>query len=124
KNHNRIMKERNALIEEKNAAIIKGKIHFERLNSVKDKIISIISHDFRSPLNMIHGFVQLFRNNTLSKEEIEQLTEQIDKNLSLTLEMIENLLTWSSTQMGGLNLNTVVFDLEELVHHNIELVQS
>jgi len=124
KNLNRIMEERNALIEEKNATIIKGKIHFERLNSVKDKIISIISHDFRSPLNTIHGFVQLFRNNALNKEEIEQLTEQIDKNLSLTLEMIENLLAWSSTQMSGLNLNTVVFDLEELVRHNIELVQS
>lgn len=123
KNYNRIMKERNAIIQEQKATIIKEKIHSERLNSVKDKIISIISHDFRSPLNTLQGFLQLLKRNVLGKDEIAKVTEQIDKSVSSTLEMIENLLTWGNTQMTGLNLNRIAFDLEELVRENLRLAQ-
>lgn len=123
KSYNRVMKERNALIQEQKSTIIKEKIHSERLNSIKDKIISIISHDFKSPLHTLHGFLQLLKQNTLDKDEVAHLTDQIEKSVSSTLEMIENLLAWGSTQMSGLNVNRVVFDFEKLVSDNIKLVQ-
>ncbi len=122
KNYNRLIKERNTQIQEQKATIIKQKIHSERLNAVKDKIISIISHDFRSPLHTLHGFLQLLKQNSLSKEEIIYATERIDKSLLLTLDMIENLLTWGNTQMSGQLLTPIPFDIGKLVQENVQLV--
>jgi two-component system sensor histidine kinase/response regulator len=121
KSFNRLIRERNALIQKQKAAIIMEKIHSERLNSVKDKIISIISHDFRSPLNTLQGFLQVLKQNSFSKEEIAHATERIDKSLQLTLDMIENLLTWGNTQMSGQVLTPVSFDISELVQDNAQL---
>ena len=122
RNYNRIIKERNALIQEQKKTIIKQKIHLGRLNSVKDKIISIISHDFKSPLNTLRGFLQLLKYDALSQEEKSQTTERIERSLTVTLELVENLLAWGTGQMGGLVLNPVTFDLGELVEENIRLV--
>ncbi|MEO7992707.1 MAG: tetratricopeptide repeat protein [Chryseolinea sp.] len=122
KNYNRLIKERNSVIQEQKATIIRQKIHLERLNSVKDKIISIISHDFRSPLHTLHGFLQLFKKNSLSKQEITHATDRIDKSLQLTLDMIENLLTWGNTQMSGQLLTPIPFDIGKLVQETVQLV--
>jgi pentatricopeptide repeat protein len=122
RNYNRIIKERNALIQEQKKTIIKQKIHVERLNSVKDKIISTISHDFKSPLNTLRGFLQLLKYDALSQEEKEQTTERIERSLTVTLELINNLLAWGTSQMAGLVLNPVTFDLGELVEENIQLI--
>lgn len=123
RNYNRIMKERNALIQEQKKTIIKQKIHLERLNSVKDKIISIISHDVRSPLNTLHGFLELLKTDVLSRQEKAQATERIEHSLAVTLEMVDNLLKWGTGQMSGSVLNPVTYDLKELAEENMQLVQ-
>lgn len=122
KNYNRIVRERNTLIQEQKSTIIKQKIHSERLNAVKDKIISIISHDFRSPLHTLHSFLQLLKQDLLTKEEISDATLHIDHSLESTMGMIDNLLTWGSNQMSGMTLNQVTFDIRELVHDNLQLI--
>jgi signal transduction histidine kinase len=122
RNYNRIIKERNALIQEQKKTIIQQKIHLERLNSVKDKIISTISHDFKSPLNTLRGFLQLLKYDALSQEEKAQTTERIERSLTVTLELINNLLAWGTSQMEGLVVNQVTFDLGKLVEENIHLI--
>jgi len=119
--YNGVLKERNSLIQEQKKTIIHQKIRLERLNSAKDKIISIISHDFRSPLNTLRGFLELLKSDVLSRNEKAQTTERLERSLSATFEMVENLLTWGSGQLGGLVLNPVTFDLLELVEENIQL---
>jgi signal transduction histidine kinase len=121
RNYNRIIKERNALIQEQKKTIIKQKIHLGRLNSVKDKIISIISHDIKSPLNSLRGFLQLLKHDAISQQEKAQTTERIERSLTVTLEMVENLLSWGTGQMEGLVLNPITFDLGGLVHENVQL---
>jgi two-component system sensor histidine kinase/response regulator len=120
--YNRIMLERNAVIQEQKETITQQKANVERLNAVKDRIISIISHDFRSPINTLRGFIQLLKFDALTKEQTSHTLEQIDKNLSATLEMTDDLLTWGGAQMAGLKIEKNVFDIGELVKENIQLV--
>ncbi len=49
RNHNAIVTERNTYIQNQKATILSQKLHLERTNAIKDKVISVISHDFRSP---------------------------------------------------------------------------
>jgi two-component system, sensor histidine kinase and response regulator len=122
RNYNRIIKERNSFIQEQKKTIIHQKVDLERLNSVKDKIISIISHDFKSPLNTLRGFLQLLKYDALSQEEKAQAIGRIERSLTVTLELIDNLLAWGTGQMGGPVLNTITFDLGKLVDENIQLI--
>lgn len=122
KNYNRIVKERTTLILEQKRTIIRQKIDLERLNSTKDRIISIISHDFRSPLNTLQSFLHLVKLDVVTHEEKVQATKRIEQSLAATQTMIDNLLTWGSGQRGGLILKPVDFDLRELVKENIHLV--
>jgi two-component system sensor histidine kinase/response regulator len=122
RNYNRIIKERNTQIEEQKKTIIHQKVHLGRLNSVKDKIISIISHDFKSPLSTLRGFLQLLKYDAISQEEKAQTIGRIERSLTVTLELIDNLLAWGTGQMGGPILNTITFDLGKLVDENIQLI--
>jgi two-component system sensor histidine kinase/response regulator len=122
RNYNRIIKERNALIQKQKKTIVQQKVHLGRLNSVKDKIISTISHDFKSPLNTLRGFLQLLKQDALTPEEKAQTTERIERSLTVTLDLVDNLLAWGTGQMGGLVLNPRTFDLSELVKENVRLI--
>ncbi|AYB29934.1 tetratricopeptide repeat protein [Chryseolinea soli] len=122
KNYNRIVRERNALIQDQKRTIMAQKKHLEWLNNVKDRIISTISHDFRSPLTTLHGFLQLLKLNAIDEADKARAVQQMEQSVSATLMMIENLLTWGRDQMSGLALTPINFDVSQLVDEGIQLV--
>lgn len=123
RNYNTIITERNTFIQNQKATILSQKMHLERTNAIKDKVISVISHDFRSPLATLHGFLQLFKREVLTKEEKEQATEKMEQNLAATLTMVENLILWGNSQRDGQTSTPVNFNIYELAQENIQLVQ-
>jgi two-component system sensor histidine kinase/response regulator len=84
------------------------------LNAVKDKMLSIIAHDVRSPLSMIIGFLDLLEGNDLNKEEQELLVTQLKSSTMHTLDMLEDLLNWARSQMGGIRVNPTKFNMLKL----------
>ena len=51
--------ERSAVID-KSIAIEGQKLQLEKLNAEKDKLFSIVTHDVRTPLNSIQGYLEVF----------------------------------------------------------------
>lgn len=86
----------------------------DKLNSVKDKMLSIIAHDVRSPLSMIAGFLDLFESGDLNKAEQQELSSQLKVSTLHTLDMLEDLLNWARSQMGGIKTQPTLFNLTEL----------
>lgn len=117
------LREKNTVITTQNEKIHEHNARLEKLNGVKTQLISIISHDFRSPLHTLQGFIQLMDNDALKKEEIVLMTQQINGKLGVTLHLIENLLHWAISQMNGLVLHPKSFDMKEVVDENVSLVQ-
>src|SRR5699024_9323186 len=97
--------ENNAQIKEKNKAL-------EELNATKDKFFSIISHDLKGPLNSLTSFSNLLINHTahLSKEEIQMLAKDLNKSVKGLFSLLENLLEWSRSQRGDIELKPEVLD--------------
>lgn len=92
------------------------------LNKLKDKLLSIVSHDFRSPLNSLRGTLSLFLKGALSHEELNMLTETLVDRLDNTYNLLENLLNWAKSQMQGtkvyareINLKTISDDCIDLL---------
>jgi signal transduction histidine kinase len=128
---NQRRKKFNVLLKERNAAIItqKEKIdeqnaHLERLNTVKNKLLSIISHDFRSPLNSLQSMVELIGDGTLTAADIQQMSKLMSEKLNVTVQLVENMLHWAKSQMDGTALNAEHFDLQKVVEENVRLAKG
>ena len=81
-------------IRQKNSQLEEG-------NSVKDKLLSLISHDVRSPLIALQGVLDMQDMNSLSQRELQKLLERIGDRLHYTSDFLDNLLQWSRLQMSG-----------------------
>ncbi len=94
----------------------------QNLNSTKDKLFSIVSHDFRSPLNALKATTYLMSKEDISLEEIKDLTLQAKNQINHTSYFLENLLFWAKSQFKGFQIEAESFDLAEVLQENLTLV--
>ncbi|HEU5290956.1 MAG TPA: sensor histidine kinase [Cyclobacteriaceae bacterium] len=93
-------------------------------NTVKDRLLSVISHDVKSPLNSLRGVLNIYNKGAISKDEFSQLTLQIENDLGKTNMLVENILHWTASQLKGVSLKLENFDLYALVEDNIRLFDT
>jgi signal transduction histidine kinase len=84
-----------------NAALNTLNDQLQEANRSKAKLISIISHDLRSPVSSLFNFLQLQRINSgrMDQQQQENFSRQISQSSENLLEAMEDLLIWSKTQM-------------------------
>jgi signal transduction histidine kinase len=89
----------------KNAYIREQTDRLDRLNQTKNQLISIISHDLRSPLTSVYSSAQVLQQGVVNDgQELKEFHRQIYKNASGVLHLLENLLSWAKSQQ-----NEIVF---------------
>lgn len=93
-------------------------------NTVKDRLLSVMSHDIKSPLNSLKGVLTIFNKGAITQDEFSMLTMQIENDLSKTSMLVENILHWTASQIKGVQLKPEKFDLFELIEDNIRLFDS
>lgn len=86
---------------DKNIAIEGQKQELEKLNAEKDKLFSIVTHDIRTPLNSIQGYLEVLADADLEEGERQKLKQQLLQITRDTSSMLTNVLSWSKTQMEG-----------------------
>lgn len=83
-------------------ALAEANSELREINERKDRFISILSHDLRSPFNTLMGFSDLLVQET-AKRELEELNSfalVVQRTSRNTYLLLENLLAWSRVQMG------------------------
>lgn len=95
----------------------------EALNATKDKFMSIISHDLKSPFNTILGFSDMLidKLKTDNLEQYQSLAETIKDSSYNAFKLLENLLQWSRAQIGKIDFNPVTLPLNSLAYEAITL---
>lgn len=99
-------------------------LELQTANDVRDKLLSVISHDVRSPLNSLQGMLDLYNRGMVTPEEFTQFSRQIQSHLGNTGLLVENILVWSASQLKGGIPQRQSFSLNDMVDHNIELFRS
>lgn len=91
------------------------------LNFTKNKIISIISHDLRSPLNSLKGVLGLLNKRQITQDEFYRLAGDLGKNVENLSYMMDNLLHWAFTQMKGFTPSPSTFSLQQIAEEQVTL---
>lgn len=90
------------------------------LNVQKDKFISIISHDLRSPFTTLLGFSEIMLNETdLTEEERTEYLKYIYDASKTQLNLINCLLDWSRLQTGRIKVEPVRLNVKFAVSNAI-----
>jgi signal transduction histidine kinase len=98
----------------------------EELNSMKDKMFSIIAHDLKNPFNSVIGFsdILLQKYNSLSEEKKLKYIQLIRESSGKIYRLLENLLIWSRAQIHVLPFNPEETDLHDLIMQNVKLLEA
>lgn len=92
----------------------------------KNKLQSILAHDLRNPFSAILGYIELIKNEFEQKEEqehVEMMNMLLDSGRN-TLALLENLLQWSNSKEGGLEINFEIIDVTQLVHEAVSMTDA
>jgi len=108
--------ERNQLLQLEQAA----RAQAEAANRSKDEFVAIVSHDLRSPLNAILGWVQLLRTRKFDAANLAKALETIERNARSQEKLLEDLLNMSRILQGKLQLEVTQVNLGVVVGAAIE----
>ncbi len=109
---------------ERNETISKQITDLEEINKVKDRLFSIVSHDLKDSISSIKGFIDLLREEGISQEEFYELIPELSENADNASLLLFNLLNWSKTQMQNLEPNPELFNIQDVFHTKIALIEQ
>ena len=92
----------------------------------KNKMIYIMIHDIRNPLNSIIGFSDILVNelNDLSSEKIDQFIHIINSSSKSLSILIENITNWMKSIKTELNPIFEVAPIKDIITESLSLVRG
>lgn len=87
-------------------------------------LMSILSHDLRTPLMNVQNYLELLNEHELDSSERQVLEKTLLKSTNNAMDMLSNLLYWSKSQMEGPNVQLKPLKLFEALHSTLEMEQA
>ena len=98
--------------------IVQQNEELRRTISNRDKMYSVIAHDLRSPMASIRMVLNLAVNVVSAEtvgDEIYGLLDKANRESEETHDLLDNLLKWTKSQTGRLNVVYQDVDLDDIV---------
>ncbi len=93
-------------------------------NNLKDSILSIISHDLRSPLANLSQLIHLMQLGHLQKQEFDEVIRSLDKEVKQNLMLVDNLLLWSKSHIAGERPQSGKIQVKDITREILALYES
>lgn len=108
-------------VKQRTKELNEAKMLADSANQLKDKFLSIISHDLRSPITGVINLLSAMKDSwkTMKASEIEKSLNMSYNSLSYSLDMTHKLLDLSRFEAGRIKLKYTHISLKEMVT-NIE----
>jgi PAS domain S-box-containing protein len=115
----RVEEERDALLESER----KVRQEAEQASRLKDEFLATLSHELRSPLNAIVGWVHIARRHAGDNPELSRSLDTIERNVRAQTQIVNDLLDMSRIMTGEVRLEMQTVDLRDAVWNAVEAVR-
>ncbi len=90
--------------------------HFE---DDQKKFIANVSHDFRSPLTSMNGYLTAMADGTIPPEQHEKYLKIVKNETERLTKLTNNLLTLNNLNITGMNLDITDFDINRTIKSTV-----
>jgi signal transduction histidine kinase len=87
----------------------------EQLSKLRSEFVSLVSHEFRTPLTGIQGFSEMIRDEVMSMPEVREYAADINKDARRLARLITDMLDLDRMESGRMTLNSEPVDLNRIV---------
>jgi signal transduction histidine kinase/ActR/RegA family two-component response regulator len=107
------------------AAIDNARLYQEsqQANRLKDEFLATLSHELRSPLNAMLGWLTLLRTRKFDEAARTRALETIERNARSQAQLVEDILDVSRIIRGQLRLNVRSVELVPVIESAIDTVR-
>jgi len=111
--------------EYKNAerVIKESETKLHQLNADKNRFISILGHDLKSPFNNLLGLSEVLIGEitSLKTEEIEDIAKDIQKSAKIANKLLDDILMWARTQQGKIPFKPQILNFKDIFKSTLEI---
>jgi signal transduction histidine kinase len=93
-----------------------------RLERLKSEFVATASHELRSPLTSIKGFVELLEGSAGLKPRQKEFLEIVRISTDRLVELVNDLLDVASAEAGGMEIHRRAVKLDEIVTETTDLL--
>jgi signal transduction histidine kinase len=120
---NKVLQETNEEIEKQKAEIEDKAAELSELNALKNKLLSVISHDMKTPMYALRNLFSSMQQSGISGEEIKAIIPDVVTDLNYTTGLMENLLHWVKSQMNAAKVCPQALDMRTIAQEVVNVQQ-
>lgn len=116
----------NSLLAENKEELTLKNVQLNELVNTKDKMLSIIAHDLKNPMNTLIGFSSFVmgRVSQFPVAKLEKYISLINSSAVHSYNLLENLLTWARSQTGNISVDLQIQDLKPIVGETVQILRE
>jgi signal transduction histidine kinase len=96
----------------------------EESNRAKDLFLATLSHEMRTPLNAIVGWISILRHEDAETRHFQEGLKVIERNTTAQLQLIDDLLDVSRIVSGKLRVDIQPCDLTEVINAGVNVART
>ncbi len=102
--------------EQQQKALLQDALHMaQAANEAKTSFLSSVSHDIRTPMNAIIGFLYLIKDEIDNPDLVKEYVQRIDAACKHLLGLINDVLDMNKIESGSTTLNLIEMNLAEVI---------
>jgi two-component system sensor histidine kinase/response regulator len=120
---NKALQDTNDKIEKQKKEIEEKAAELSELNSLKNKLFSVISHDMKTPMYALRNLFGSMQQSGMTGDEIKNIIPDVVTDLNYTTGLMENLLHWVKSQMNAASIYPQPLDMYMIAEEVINVQQ-